>query len=60
MKKPITKKQLTAPAVPGAPGDYSGLVGGIGDLLEAARRASARTVNAFQRTARAPVGWPGM
>ena len=47
MKKPITKKQLTAPAVPGAPGDYSGLVGGIGDLLEAARRASARTVNAF-------------
>ncbi len=26
---------------------YTGLVGGIGELLEAARRASARTVNAL-------------
>ena len=28
-------------------GDYPGLLGGISELLETARRASARTVNAF-------------
>ena len=32
---------------PSVSAHYSGLVGGIGDLFESARRASARTVNAF-------------
>ena len=27
--------------------EYAGLIGGIAELLETARRASARTVNAF-------------
>jgi predicted nuclease of restriction endonuclease-like (RecB) superfamily len=44
MSKPIGKSK---PASPAATRDYPGLVGGIGELLEAARRVSARTVNAF-------------
>ena len=52
MKKPsATKKKEAAPVAPPAPAiatpDYSGLIGGVGELLETARRASARTVNAF-------------
>jgi predicted nuclease of restriction endonuclease-like (RecB) superfamily len=43
MKQP-DKKIKAAPPLPRA---YSGLVGGIGELLEIARRASARAVNAF-------------
>jgi len=43
MTKPIAKKKSAAPA----PANYPGLVGGIGELLDAARRASVRTVNAF-------------
>ena len=41
--KPARKKT----ALPAATADYSGLLGGVSELLEAARRASARTVNAF-------------
>jgi hypothetical protein len=37
----------TKSALPVTTGDYSGLVRGVSELLEAARRASARTVNAF-------------
>ena len=44
MSKPIEKRK---PDPPTATSDYPGLVGSIGELLEAARRASARTVNAF-------------
>jgi hypothetical protein len=44
MKKPLTKSKPTAPAVSH---DYSGLVKGVSELLEAARHASVRTVNAF-------------
>jgi len=44
MSKP-TSEQKTASLTSVV--DYSGLLGGIGELLEAARRASARTVNAF-------------
>jgi predicted nuclease of restriction endonuclease-like (RecB) superfamily len=44
MKKIITKKSASAPvAVRG----YSALLGGVSELLESARRASARAVNAF-------------
>jgi hypothetical protein len=43
MKKPAKKKVIS---IAGA-GDYAGLVGGISELLDAARRASARAVNAF-------------
>lgn len=43
MTKAIAKKKSAAPA----PANYPGLVGGIGELLDAARRASVRTVNAF-------------
>ena len=44
MKKIITKKRASAPvAVRG----YSALLGGVSELLESARRASARAVNAF-------------
>ena len=44
MKKPVErKKPITALTAQ----DYPGLVGGIGELLEASRRASARAVNAF-------------
>jgi len=42
MTKPA-KKKITPPAV----ADYSGLVGGISELLEASRQASARAVNAL-------------
>ena len=44
MSKPVRKIKATSPA---AAGDYSGLVSGVSELLEAARRASVRTVNAF-------------
>ena len=44
MNKPAKKIK---PVSPVATGDYTGLVGGISELLEAARRASARTVNAY-------------
>jgi predicted nuclease of restriction endonuclease-like (RecB) superfamily len=44
MKKRVPRKKITAAV---AVGDYSGLIGGIGELLETARRASARAVNAF-------------
>jgi predicted nuclease of restriction endonuclease-like (RecB) superfamily len=43
MSKPTRKRQPTSAAV----GNYPGLVGGIGELLAAARRTSARAVNAF-------------
>jgi predicted nuclease of restriction endonuclease-like (RecB) superfamily len=44
MKKPVERKKPIAAATAG---DYSDLVGGIGELLEASRRASVRAVNAF-------------
>jgi predicted nuclease of restriction endonuclease-like (RecB) superfamily len=44
MKKIIVKGKTSGPV--SSPG-YSGLLDGVSDLLEAARRASARTVNAF-------------
>lgn len=44
MSKAI-KKIKTTPSV--AASDYARLVGGISELLEAARRASARAVNAL-------------
>ena len=44
MKKFITKTRTATPAITG---NYSKLLGGVTELLEAARRASARTVNAF-------------
>ncbi|MFZ4394889.1 MAG: PDDEXK nuclease domain-containing protein [Kiritimatiellia bacterium] len=44
MKKPLTK---TKPAAPAGRHDYAGLISGVRELLEAARRASVRTVNAF-------------
>ena len=43
MSKKPTLGKSDSPALRG----YSDLLGGIGELLEAARRASARTVNAF-------------
>lgn len=43
MKKPSCNK----PSAPLATGDYTGLVGGISHLLESARVASARAVNAL-------------
>ncbi len=43
MTKAVAKRKSASPGV----ADYSGLVGGISELLDAARRASARTVNAF-------------
>jgi predicted nuclease of restriction endonuclease-like (RecB) superfamily len=43
-KKPATKKKVARPV---APAEYSNLLGGVSELLEAARRASARTVNVF-------------
>jgi len=43
MSKLTSKKQ----PVLALSGNYSGLVGDIGKLLEAARRSSARAVNAF-------------
>lgn len=52
MKKPAaTRKKKAAPnaSLPAttATPDYTGLLGGVGELLQSARRASARTVNAF-------------
>lgn len=52
MKKPAaTRKKKAAPPAPLpsaiASPDYTGLLGGVGELLVTARRASARTVNAF-------------
>jgi predicted nuclease of restriction endonuclease-like (RecB) superfamily len=44
MKKIITKKRASAPV---AARGYSALLGGVSELLESARRASARAVNAF-------------
>ena len=44
MKKSITKNETSGPV---ASASYSSLLGGVSELLEAARRASARTVNAF-------------
>jgi len=43
MTKAVSKTKSAAPAA----ANYSGLVGGISELLDAARRASVRTVNAF-------------
>jgi hypothetical protein len=44
LEKPVRNIKTASPA---ATGDYSGLVRGVSELLEAARRASVRTVNAF-------------
>jgi len=44
MKKSITKNETAGPV---ASVSYSSLLSSVGELLEAARRASARTVNAF-------------
>lgn len=38
---------MPKPQLPSEPAEYPGLVGGIGDLLETARRTSARAVNAI-------------
>ncbi len=43
MTKAVARKRSASPAA----GDCSGLVGSISGLLDAARRASVRTVNAF-------------
>jgi predicted nuclease of restriction endonuclease-like (RecB) superfamily len=42
MKKGPTEKHVTAP-----PAAYTGLIGGIGELLETARHAAARAVNSL-------------
>jgi hypothetical protein len=44
MKRSFSTKGTPAPL---ATRDYSELLGGVGELLESARRASARAVNAF-------------
>ncbi len=44
MSKPVKKKKRVSPA---AARDYSGLVNGVSELLDSARRASVRAVNAF-------------
>ena len=44
MSQPVKKIKSIVPA---ATGDYSGLVSGVSELVEAARCASVRTVNAF-------------
>ncbi len=44
MTKSITKKRASKPVTAS---DYSGLLGGVSELLESARRASARAVNAI-------------
>jgi predicted nuclease of restriction endonuclease-like (RecB) superfamily len=44
MKKSSTKNEIAGPV---ASVSYSSLLSSVGELLEAARRASARTVNAF-------------
>ena len=43
-KKSVMKRQASAPVTPG---DYSELLGSVSGLLETARRASVRAVNAF-------------
>jgi hypothetical protein len=43
MSEPLQKPKSTSP---NTPRDYSGLLGGIQELLEAARRTSSRAVNA--------------
>ncbi|MEI8290982.1 MAG: PDDEXK nuclease domain-containing protein [Verrucomicrobiota bacterium] len=43
MTKAVAKKKSAPPAI----ANYSGLVSGVSELLDAARRASVRTVNAF-------------
>src|ERR1700746_2440744 len=43
MKKTLSKKTVSKPLSE----EYGGLIGGIADLLEAARRTAARTVNAL-------------
>jgi predicted nuclease of restriction endonuclease-like (RecB) superfamily len=43
MTKAAAQKKFASPAA----GNYPGLVSGVSELLEAARRASVRTVNAF-------------
>lgn len=53
MSKLVSKGKAIGPV---APADYSGLVGGISELLEAARRASARAVNAFMTAAYWEIG----
>ena len=45
MTRKLVKKTKAAASI--APADYSSLLSGVSDLLEAARRASSRTVNAF-------------
>lgn len=44
MSKPAKKIKRVPPA---AARDYSGLVNGVSELLDSARRASVRPVNAF-------------
>src|SRR5476651_2760374 len=44
MKKPAAKSKNDTLR---SAGDYSSLLGGVGELLEAARRTSARAVNAL-------------
>src|SRR5579863_2188638 len=44
MTKPARKREF---ASTGIARNYAGLLGGISELLEVSRRASARTVNAF-------------
>ena len=44
MSKPSKKAKSS---LPGAATDYSGLVSGVSDLLDAARRTSVRSVNAL-------------
>jgi len=43
----MKKKTVRRPAMQKGSRNYTGLVGGIGELLKAARRASARTINAL-------------
>src|SRR5437764_15428660 len=51
MKKPHQKTTLQIPSV-----EYGGLIGGIAELLEAARRTAARTVNALMTAAYWEIG----
>jgi len=53
MSLPVKKSKPAAPL----PRAYPGLVSGITELLEIARRASARTVNAYM-TGHLLGGWP--
>ena len=46
-RKPIKKDAKTKPGKSVVAADYPGLLTGVSELLEAARRASARAVNAF-------------